>query len=98
MSKKTTEKRKGESQSNLPYYILLFAGILFSVIVRVRFLNMPLERDEGHFATVAQQILKGESPFFYYNFKLPGTSYIYAFFMLLFGQTITAIHAGALIV
>ncbi len=60
---------------------------------------MPLERDEGEYAYMGQLLLKGYSPFAHaYNMKLPGTSMMYALIMLLFGQTVTGVHIGLLLV
>ena len=67
--------------------------------VRIRLLNLPLERDEGEYAYIGQLLLKGFPPFAYaYNMKLPGVSIMYAIFMLVLGQTPSAIHFGLLLV
>lgn len=75
--------------------LVLIAGI------RIRLLNMPLERDEGEFAYGAQMLLQGISPYkaaYNVTLKLPGTCVMYALFMALFGQTAVAIHLGTLLV
>ncbi len=80
-------------------YAALFIILLFTSIVRVRLLPVPLERDEGEFAYFAQLILRGIPPFVHaYTMKLPGVSVLYALFMLVFGQSASAIHLGLLIV
>jgi hypothetical protein len=80
-------------------WILFACLIAFIVFVRIRILTTPLERDEGEYAYMGQLTLQGVPPYLEaFNMKLPGTSFMYAFFMLLFGQTITAIHLGLLIV
>ena len=64
----------------------------------MRFLNMPLERDEGEYAYAGQLILQGVPPYeFAYNMKLPGTYTAYALIMALFGQTAAGIHLGLLL-
>ena len=74
---------------------LVLAAVLY---VRVRLLNVPLERDEGEFAYMGQLLLKGFPPFMHaYTMKLPGVSMVYAFFMLLFGQSAVGIHLGLLV-
>ncbi len=79
--------------------IALFAILLFVTFIRLNVLDFPLERDEGEYAYFAQLILDGVAPYEgAYNMKFPGTYFIYAFFFLLFGETITAIHLGLLIV
>jgi 4-amino-4-deoxy-L-arabinose transferase-like glycosyltransferase len=86
----------------LPQYLaLLFPILVFVTVafVRIRLLSVPLERDEGEYAYMGQLLLKGIAPFTHaYSMKLPGVSFIYAFFMFLFGQTPFAIHLGLLIV
>jgi hypothetical protein len=79
--------------------ILAVAVILMISLARVPHLNFPLERDEGEFGYIAQQLLHGvpvyESG---YTQKLPGSYYMYAIFLALFGQSIVAIHFGLLLV
>ena len=66
--------------------------------VRLRLLNVPLERDEGDHAYSAWLMLQGIPPWkLSYNMKFPGTDAIYALSMALFGQTAAGIHAGLLI-
>lgn len=78
------------------HYVFLSMGLLFTSYVRLRYLQLPLERDEGEFGYIAQRILKGLSPFEAYNYKLPGVPCIYALFMKLFGETVSAIHIALL--
>jgi hypothetical protein len=80
-------------------WIVLVCLIAFVCFVRVRILTTPLERDEGEYAYMGQLLLQGVPPYLEaFNMKLPGTSFMYAFFMLLFGQTVSAVHLGLLIV
>lgn len=76
------------------------AGVFALVIViRLRLLGMPLERDEGEYAYAGQLILQGVPPYaFAYNMKFPGTYAAYAAMMSMFGQTVNGIHAGLLLV
>ncbi len=80
-------------------YILSTIVLIVVFIIRIRLLNVPLERDEGEFAYIGQLLLKGIPPFTKaYTMKLPGVAIMYAFFMFLFGQTSAGIHTGLLIV
>ena len=80
-------------------WIFLAAIILFVVVVRVRLLDFPLERDEGEYAYMGQLILHGIPPYsMAYNMKFPGTYLMYALIMALFGQTANGIHLGFMIV
>ena len=72
--------------------------IIVTVIARVRLLNVPVERDVGGYAYVAQLILRGELPYKdAHDSRMPGLYGIYALILALFGQTKTAIHAGLLL-
>jgi len=78
-------------------YAFLAAVCLIILIVRIRLLSVPLDRDEGEYAYMGRLIIEGISPFIEaYNMKLPGTAFMYALNMLLFGQTTTGIHLGLL--
>ena len=57
-----------------------------------------LERDEGEYAYIAQQMLKGVPPYVSaYSMKLPGIYAVYALIMAVFGQTETGIHPGLIV-
>ena len=80
-------------------FILLLLIILFTVIIRVRLINVPLERDEGEYAYMGQLILDGTPPYTEaYNMKFPGIYFIYAGILWIFGQTQIAIHFCLLLV
>jgi Dolichyl-phosphate-mannose-protein mannosyltransferase len=79
---------------------LVAAGVFGLVIaIRIRLFGIPLERDEGEYAYAGQLILQGVPPYtLAYNMKFPGTYAAYAAIMSIFGQTITGIHLGLLLV
>jgi len=79
---------------------LVAAGVFGLVIaIRIRLLGVPLERDEGEYAYAGQLILQGIPPYkLACNMKFPGTYAAYAVIMSIFGQTITGIHLGLLLV
>jgi len=80
-------------------YVALLLVILITLAVRVRLLELPLERDEGEYAYMGQLILQGVPPYAVaYNMKLPGTYAAYALVMAVFGQTIWGIHMGLLVI
>jgi Dolichyl-phosphate-mannose-protein mannosyltransferase len=79
----------------------ILAIIVFGLVIaiRIRLLGIPLERDEGEYAYAGQLILQGIPPYkLAYNMKFPGTYAAYAVIMSIFGQTITGIHLGLLLV
>lgn len=79
-------------------WICLGLILLFVIIVRIRLLDVPLERDEGEYAYMGQMLLQGVPPYdAAYSMKFPGTALMYALNMSLFGQTIQGIHLGLLV-
>jgi hypothetical protein len=81
------------------FFLLLILAVVTAI--RVRLLNMPLERDEGEYAYAGQLLLQDVSPYkAAYNvaLKLPGTYVAYAVIMAVFGQTAAALHAGVILV
>lgn len=80
-------------------WVVLVIALLYTVVVRIHLLHLPLERDEGEFAYIGQLMLKGIPPYqFAFNMKLPGIYAAYALIMALFGQTIVGIRLGILLV
>ncbi len=79
-------------------WLLVLAVLLFSAGIRLRLLDVPLERDEGEYAYAGQLILHGMPPYqLAYNMKLPGTYLAYALGMAVFGQTIAGVHLTLLV-
>jgi hypothetical protein len=73
--------------------------VLATAGIRLRLLDIPLDRDEGEYAYFGQLLLQGVLPYTEaYNFKMPGIYAIYALILALFGQTPTGIHLGLLVV
>jgi 4-amino-4-deoxy-L-arabinose transferase-like glycosyltransferase len=80
-------------------WLVVLAVLLFVGFIRVRLLDMPLERDEGEYAYAGQLILQGIPPYeLAYNMKLPGTYYAYALGTAVFGETSAGIHLTLLAV
>lgn len=79
--------------------VLMLLAVAVVIVVRLRLLNMPLERDEGEFAYGGQLMLEGIPPYqLLYNMKFPGIYAAYALCLRLFGQTPAGIHFGLLLV
>ena len=69
--------------------LILAVALLFSAFVRWRLREMPLERDEGGMAYMAQLLLQGIPPYQEaYHEKLPGIYLAYAALMAAFGQSL----------
>ena len=79
--------------------VLLAIVLLPALIIRLRLLSFPLERDEGEYAYAGQMLLQGVMPYDQvYNMKWPGVYAAYAFIMSIFGQTPAGIHLGITLV
>jgi hypothetical protein len=77
----------------------LLVIILAAAGVRIRLLDVPLEREEGEYAYGGQLILQGVAPYGQvYTMKMPGIYAPYALILAVFGQTHSAIHLGLLVV
>jgi len=77
---------------------ILFLIVFFAVLIRVRLLPVPLERDEGDYAYNAQLLLQGIPPYRdAYEMRLPGIFAAYALILAVFGQTQAGIHLGLLV-
>jgi hypothetical protein len=83
----------------IAWWMIALAIFSLTTAIRIRLLGIPLERDEGEYAYAGQLLLQGIPPYkLAYSMKFPGTYVAYAITMFLFGQTITAIHLGLLLV
>lgn len=79
--------------------LALLAVLVCTALLRLRLLEVPLERDEGEFAYMGQLILRGEVPYVAaHNMKLPGVYYAYAAILALFGESTAAVHLGLLLI
>jgi 4-amino-4-deoxy-L-arabinose transferase-like glycosyltransferase len=81
------------------WVVLFILTCLTCIAIRIRLLNLPLERDEGEYAYAGQLMLHGIAPYkSAYNMKFPGTYAFYAMIMSVFGQTTVGVHLGLLLV
>jgi 4-amino-4-deoxy-L-arabinose transferase-like glycosyltransferase len=79
-------------------WIGLVVVLLGAAAVRVRLLDLPLERDEGEYAYIATLLLDGVPPYAAaYSVKFPGTPLMYALWMAVFGRTVAAIRLGVVL-
>jgi 4-amino-4-deoxy-L-arabinose transferase-like glycosyltransferase len=77
--------------------LIFFLVAALVVYVRLRYADMAFERDEGEYAYAGSQILRGGFPFKdFYNMKLPGVYYCYAFIFALFGKSVVAVRYAVL--
>jgi 4-amino-4-deoxy-L-arabinose transferase-like glycosyltransferase len=79
--------------------LALPALLLLPVLLYLPFLNEPFERDEGAYATIAQNLLHGAVPYRdLFDHKPPLTYLWYAASFLLFGENIAAPRIAAALV
>lgn len=72
--------------------VLVAALVLFAVL-RAPYFSVPLERDEGEYAYIAQRMLAGEPPYTSaFDQKPPAVFLVYALAFSLFGQSIEAVR------
>jgi hypothetical protein len=81
----------------LPWAALALV-LLAIAAIRVRVLDVPLERDEGEYAYIGSLLLHGIAPWAEaWNMKLPGIYAVYAILVGVGGASVSAIHAGLLV-
>jgi len=82
-----------------PHLIGILLVVLFISILRIQLADVPLERDEGEYAYIGRLLLEGIAPYkMAYNMKLPGTYFMYALLMAIFGKTASGIHYGLILI
>lgn len=76
------------------FVFVLVAAIGAFAITRAICIPLPLERDEGEYAYIAQRWLAGDVPYRdQFDQKPPGIFAVYAATFGLFGESVSAIHA-----
>ncbi len=79
---------------------IALTGLLLAIaLLRLRFLEFPLTRDEGDYAYMAQLWLQGVPPYSAaYDMRMPGIFAAYALALAVFGESTWGIHMGLLVV
>jgi hypothetical protein len=82
---------------------MVWAGLgiilLLATVIRLQFIKIPMERDEGQYAYYGMLLLEGKVPFVDFGeSKLHGIYYTYAFLELIFGKTLSGLHVAFLFV
>ncbi|HEY4221914.1 MAG TPA: glycosyltransferase family 39 protein, partial [Myxococcota bacterium] len=80
-----------------PLALLALAGLV-ALAARIHRIDLPLERDEGEYAYIAQLLLD-HVPLYReaFTMKLPGVPLLDAVAFAAMGETVRAIHVGALV-
>lgn len=78
---------------------MLLLVLVVTAAIRIRLLDIPLDRDEGEYAYIGHLLLEGVPPMASaYTMKMPGIHAVYAVILSVLGRTPAAIHAGLLLV
>lgn len=86
-------------RNSILYPIILLAILLVYGVLRSKFLEIPLERDEGSYGYIGQLLLDGKMPYIdFYEMKPPALMYSYAALVGIFGASTTGLHLGILFV
>jgi 4-amino-4-deoxy-L-arabinose transferase-like glycosyltransferase len=79
-------------------WLAVAAVVILAAAIRLRLLDVPLDRDEGEYAYFGQLLLAGVPPYaLAYNLKLPGIYGVYALILAVFGQTASGIRTGLIL-
>ncbi|MDX1685557.1 MAG: glycosyltransferase family 39 protein [Saprospiraceae bacterium] len=83
----------------LPQILIFILFLLLIIIIRVNFLDLPLDRDEGTYAYFGHQIWKGAVPFTdLIDNKPSGLFFSYALIDILIPNTKSGLHMALLII
>ena len=86
-------------KSRVVTWLALGLILVGAAAIRLRLLDLPLDRDEGEYAYFGQLLLEGVPPYAAaYNLKAPGIYIAYALILAVFGHTTTGIHLGLIVV
>jgi len=78
---------------------VILAVIIIASVIRLHLLEIPLERDEGEYAYIAQLLMHGEPLYVSaYSMKLPAIYFVYAAVMAILGQSPYGIHMGLVLI
>src|SRR5712692_889959 len=73
--------------------------VIAAGLIRLRLLNVPLDRDEGEYAYIGHLLRDGVLPYAgAYSMKLPGIYAVYAGLLKVFGETPAGIRLGLILV
>ncbi len=86
-------RSSGEARERRLAALLLATAALAFAALRAPYLSLPLERDEGEYAYIAQRMLAGDWPYRdAFDQKPPGIFLAYAAAFALVGQTVEVVH------
>ena len=79
--------------------LLLGLILLLAYTIRIKFLDIPFERDEGAYTYYGKMLNMGKIPYKdFYEQKLPGIFYFYAWVIRFFGDSVSQLHQGFILI
>jgi hypothetical protein len=80
---------------NIVHKVLLSIAIVSFLIVKLHWLKVPLDRDEGTYLYLGKCFAEGYRPYIdFYEIKPPGVFFVYGIFYWIFGSEIVFLHVG----
>lgn len=84
-----------------PIFVIVGLAAIFLLVffIRLQFLEIPMERDEGIYTYTGKLVLQGKTPYLdFYEQRFPGTFYFYAIIVMFFGSSLKGVAFGFLLV
>jgi 4-amino-4-deoxy-L-arabinose transferase-like glycosyltransferase len=79
-------------------WAIVAAAVLAAALIRLRLLDVPLDRDEGEYAYMGRLLLEGSPPYARaWNMKYPGIYMVYALILGAFGVSAAAVRIGVMV-
>lgn len=80
----------------VPKWLPLTLILVITTLIRLQYLNIPLERDESIYSYIGKLALNGGKPYVdFFEMKPPVMFYSYAFLIGIFGYSATGVHLAA---
>jgi Dolichyl-phosphate-mannose-protein mannosyltransferase len=92
----TTVSDKSSTSFTVPKWLPLTLILVITTLIRLQYLDIPLERDESIYSYIGKLALNGGKPYIdFFEMKPPMMFYSYAFLMGIFGYSATGVHLSA---
>ncbi|MBK9735175.1 MAG: glycosyltransferase family 39 protein [Saprospiraceae bacterium] len=90
-----TDLNEKKSASYYLYLTALVVSFVSFLMSRLRYLDIPLDRDEGTYLYMGKMFMRGFKPYVdFYEIKPPGIFFAYGIFDLIFGYNNILLHVG----
>ena len=97
--KANTKNTISSASFQMPIWLPLSLILVAIILLRLQYLDIPLERDESLYAYIGKLALSGGKPYYdFYEMKPPMLFYSYALLIGIFGYSATGIHLAVIAV